>query len=94
MVHFGFTTLQPSEIAKLAIVLIFAHIISLNHKHMKTFRVGVLPFMIILGTVAGLMVLEPHLSGTILIVLMGMTLMLVGWNKPEMVRHWWWTHWR
>ena len=77
-INLGFTTVQPSEIAKLAIILVFAHIISLNHKNMKTFRIGVLPFMVLLGVTAGLMVLEPHLSGTILIVLIGMTLMLVG----------------
>lgn len=28
---------QPSEIAKFALILLFAHLISLNHKKMKTF---------------------------------------------------------
>ena len=35
---------QPSEIAKFAIVLVFAHLISLNFSRMGTFRYGVLPF--------------------------------------------------
>ncbi len=45
----GLGTLQPSEIAKFAVVLVFAHIISLNHDRMQTFATGVLPFMVILG---------------------------------------------
>ena len=60
-------TLQPSEIAKFAVVLVFAHIIALNHDRMKDFSVGVLPFALVLGVVAALMLLEPHLSGTVLI---------------------------
>ena len=36
----GLGTLQPSEIAKFSVVLVFAHIISLNHDRMKTFTTG------------------------------------------------------
>lgn len=74
----GLGTLQPSEIAKFAVVLVFAHIISLNHDRMKTFSTGVLPFGIILGLVTVLMLLEPHLSGTLLILGIGAVLMFVG----------------
>ena len=74
----GVGTLQPSEIAKFAVVLVFSHIISLNHDRMQTFATGVLPFGVILGTVAVLMLLEPHLSGTLLILSIGAVLMFVG----------------
>lgn len=74
----GLGTLQPSEIAKFAVVLVFAHIISLNHDRMQTFATGVLPFMVILGEVTVLMLLEPHLSGTLLILGIGAVLMFVG----------------
>ena len=63
----GLGTLQPSEIAKFAVVLVFAHIIALNHDRMGSFAVGVVPFALVLGVVAVLMLLEPHLSGTVLI---------------------------
>ena len=71
-------TLQGSEIAKFAVVLVFAHIISLNHDRMQSFAVGVLPFALVLGVVAALMLLEPHLSGTLLILGIGAVLMFVG----------------
>ena len=74
----GLGTLQPSEIAKFSVVLVFAHIISLNHDRMKTFTAGVLPFGAVLGAVAVLMLLEPHLSGTLLILGIGAVLMFVG----------------
>ena len=74
----GLGTLQPSEIAKFSVILLFSHIISLNHGRMKSFSVGVLPFGLILATVAVLMLLEPHLSGTLLIMGIGAVLMFVG----------------
>ena len=74
----GFGTLQPSEIAKFSVVLVFSHIISLNHDRMQTFSTGVLPFAVILGAVTVLMLLEPHLSGTLLILGIGAVLMFVG----------------
>ncbi|HIX18558.1 MAG TPA: putative lipid II flippase FtsW [Candidatus Gemmiger faecavium] len=74
----GLGTLQPSEIAKFSVVLVFSHIISLNHDRMKTFSTGVLPFGVILGVVTVLMLLEPHLSGTLLILGIGAVLMFVG----------------
>ena len=74
----GLGTLQPSEIAKFSIVLVFSHIISLNHDRMKSFSTGVVPFALILGVVTVLMLLEPHLSGTLLILGIGAVLMFVG----------------
>lgn len=74
----GLGTLQPSEIAKFSVILSFSHIISLNHQKMKRFSIGVLPFGVILGTLAVLMLLEPHLSGTLLLFGIGAILMFVG----------------
>ena len=74
----GLGTLQPSEIAKFAVIVLFAHIISINYAKMKTFSYGVIPFMIVLAPVVVLMILEPHLSGTILILSIGAIMMFVG----------------
>ena len=72
---------QPSEIAKFALILLFAHLISLNHKKMKTFLAGYLPFILILGLTCGLVFLEPHLSGTILLLGIGIVMMYVGGTR-------------
>ena len=69
---------QPSEIAKLAVVVYFADSISKKKRKMETWRYGVVPYLAVLGLIAILMMLEPHLSGTILIVGTGIVMMIVG----------------
>ena len=77
--HLG--TFQPSEIAKFAVILLFAHIISVNSQHMQTSLYGVAPFVCILLVLSGLMLAEPHLSGTLLILGIGVILMFVGGTR-------------
>lgn len=83
-INLGFTQFQPSEIAKVAVIFFFSSMISVNYKKMHTFRHGVLPYVVILGVLSGLMFLEPHLSGAILIVGVGAALMFMGGT------HWGW----
>ncbi len=71
-------TFQPSEIAKLAIILYFADSISKKKEKMRDIRYGILPYMVILAAFSLLMLLEPHLSGTVLIVGIGVVMMSVG----------------
>ena len=74
----GVFTFQPSEIAKLAVIVYFADSISKKREKMLQWREGILPYAIILGVISILMLLEPHLSGTILIVGTGAVMMAVG----------------
>ena len=71
-------TFQPSEIAKIAVVLYFADSISKKKDKMRTLRYGIFPYAIVLFVIAALMLLEPHLSGTVLILGTGAVMMLVG----------------
>ncbi len=72
---------QPSEAAKFALILLFAHLISLNYRHMKSFAKGFLPLLAILGVTCALVVVEPHLSGTILLLAIGFVMMYVGGTR-------------
>ena len=69
---------QPSEIAKLAVVLYFSDSISRKRDRMRTFHDGILPYALWLGLFGLLLAMEPHLSGAILIMGAGAALMLVG----------------
>ena len=71
-------TFQPSEIAKLAVVMYFSDSISKKKDKMRTTRYGIVPYLLWMGVLAVLMMLEPHLSGTVLILGTGAALMLVG----------------
>ena len=74
----GVLTFQPSEIAKLAVILLFADSVAKKRERMEKFVPGVLPYAVILGAFAVLMMLEPHFSGTVLILGIGAVIMLVG----------------
>lgn len=74
----GGFTLQPSEVAKFALVVLFAHMMSINFNKMKDWRYGLAPYLAIIGVIAILLILEPHLSCTVLICLIGATMMFVG----------------
>ena len=69
---------QPSEVAKLAVILYFGDSISKKKDKMRTFRYGIAPYAVILIVLAVLVGLEPHLSGAILIMGAGAAMMLVG----------------
>lgn len=71
-------TFQPSEVAKLGIIVYFAESISKKREKMRTFREGFLPHIIILAAAAGLTMVEPHFSGAILIFGIGAAMMVVG----------------
>lgn len=77
-IDLGFITFQPSEIAKFAITVLFGRMINERYDKMKTFKHGILPFITVLGLVVILMMLEPHLSGTIIILSIGAILMIIG----------------
>lgn len=68
---------QPSELAKFALVLLFAHIISLNYKRINK-PLNLLVLFGLLAVTCGLVILEPHLSGTMLLGLLGFMMLYVG----------------
>lgn len=71
-------TLQPSEVAKFALVLMYASYISVYHQKMSTFKYGLLPFGAILAPVIFLLLKEPHLSATVLVIGITGVMMFVG----------------
>ena len=79
--YIGPLNFQPSEVAKFALILIFAHLISLNFEKMGTFRYGVLPYVLILGSIALLVVMEKHMSATLIILMLGVMMMFIGGVK-------------
>ncbi len=77
----GITTFQPSEIAKLAEILLFANMICSFGKKMKTFRYGVLPFALIAVVIVALLYLEPHLSASVIILAIAAIMMFAGGTR-------------
>lgn len=75
---FGPITIQPSELAKVAVVLAFAYMITRSGDKIRTFRYGILPYACILLVIGGLLAKQPHISATVLIFAIGAAMLLVG----------------
>ena len=71
-------TFQPSEIAKLSVLLLFANMACVYKYRMKTFRWGVLPFLGVLLILGGLVIWEKHVSATAIILAVGAIMMFLG----------------
>lgn len=76
--HRKIFTFQPSDIAKLAIILVFARIIAANYNKMKTFKYGILPFGMVIAVCCGLILCQTHFSATLLICFVTLIMMIVG----------------
>ncbi|MCL5958861.1 MAG: putative lipid II flippase FtsW [Chloroflexi bacterium] len=61
--------IQPSEFAKLALVLYLSDWLSRRSDRLKNLSYGVMPFAVMLGTIAGLVLLQPDLGSAFVIVL-------------------------
>ena len=68
---------QPSELAKLAMILYIAHWLDSKGERIKTLNYGLFPFAAITGIMFGLIVFQPALSAAILIVMISFTLFFV-----------------
>jgi len=75
-------TFQPSEIAKVAIILSFAQMTCrFGKERMRTFKSGVLPFGAITATMIVLLGLEPHLSAVIIVTVLAVIMMFAGGTR-------------
>jgi cell division protein FtsW len=70
-IDLGPINFQPSELARLAIVIWCAMLASKKGPQIREFSKGVLPFVIVLGSVFLLILLEPNLSMATLVALLG-----------------------
>ena len=74
----GGLTVQPSGLAKLAVILSFSVLIVRFRGKMTSLRFGILPFAAILCGIVGLLVLEPHFSASIIILAIGAVMLFLG----------------
>lgn len=71
----GLPRFQPTELAKLALVVFAAHWLSSRGSEVSSFRRGMIPFTLTVGFIAALVVLEPDLGTTGVLVLTAFTMM-------------------
>ena len=69
--------IQPTEIAKFAIVVMLAAYISIFREKMSTFKYGIVFPGCLIGIVCAMTALEKHLSGTIILFLIGLSVVII-----------------
>jgi cell division protein FtsW len=74
-INLGFTTMQPSDVAKFALVIFIAS--CLDKKSMLTFK-NMLPVLLATSAVCALIMLEPNMSVTMCVGLVVVILLFVG----------------
>jgi cell division protein FtsW len=75
---FGPFNFQPSEFAKIAVIIYIADLVARKQKDLKNFFYGFLPPMIIVGLMVGLTLLEPDLGTAVTIFLIAILMLYVG----------------
>lgn len=75
------TTFQPSEFVKFFVILFLAGALSDNKDKLKSFKYGFIPYILCLGVVAGLLLLEPHMSAAMIIIIVGSIMMVIAGCK-------------
>jgi cell division protein FtsW len=61
-------SIQPSELCKLALIIYIAHWLSSKGDQIRHVTYGLIPFAILIGLVAALIILQPDFSTAVLIV--------------------------
>lgn len=67
----GPATFQPSELARFTVVVWAAMLAAKKGTQIRELKKGVLPFVVILGAIGGLILLQPSMSMAVLVVALG-----------------------
>ena len=76
-IRIGSIRFQPSEVAKLAVIMSYAQLIARYKDKMRTLR-GLIPFAGILGVMVLALLFQRHLSGTIIICAVAAAMLFLG----------------
>ena len=76
-INLGFMQFQPSEMLKVAFIIIFAYIMAVNFPKFSNWKYCVLPFMVIMGMTVGVLMLQRHMSAVLIIGVIGLSMMFV-----------------
>jgi cell division protein FtsW len=67
-------SIQPSEFAKLATIIYLSVWLSIKKESLHVLGLGLIPLAVIVGTISGLIVMQPDISAAITIIMLGVML--------------------
>ena len=75
--------LQPSEFAKLGMIIFLAKYLANNQKNLSSIKKGVFPILLIIGIIFGLIMLEPDFGSAMVMMLALMIIIFISGVKPS-----------
>lgn len=80
-IYIGNISFQPLEFLKIGFIIYFAAWISGVKDNLKTFRFGLLPFIILLAVIGTLLLLQPDTDSFIIVVFVGLAMYMIGGGR-------------
>ncbi|MCC3372975.1 putative lipid II flippase FtsW [Cohnella sp. REN36] len=77
--------IQPTELAKLAVILYLAALISKKQEKFREFKRGLFPVMVVVGVVAGLIIMQPDFGSSIILLLTATAIVVAGGSNLKHV---------
>lgn len=79
--NLGFTTVQPSEFMKIALILVLSFSLSQRHNKLKSLWSGLVPYLVMVGIIDAELYFEPHMSGIVIITLISLVILIAAGAK-------------
>jgi cell division protein FtsW len=78
-------SVQPSELAKIATIIYLSVWLYSKREHMHDFQLGLIPLAFILGSIGGLIFLQPDLSAAVTIFILGWLLFFLAGGEMRQI---------
>ncbi len=80
-IHLGYFNIQPSEFAKLAVVMYLADFTARKAEHLSDWKKGFLPPVAVIAFICTLVVIEPDFGGAATLFVIGLLTLYIGGSK-------------
>lgn len=77
----GGVSVQPGELAKLALVLYMAHSLAKKKDRITDFNFGFLPYMIVLALLLGLLLMQPDLGTAVSLAVIALVILMIAGTR-------------
>lgn len=82
---YGSLGIQPTEFAKLALILYLGRLITKKGEKFRDFKRGLLPVMIVVGFICGLIMLQPDMGSAIILAACAAVIIIAGGSNLKQV---------
>ncbi len=79
--RFGMISVQPAELAKIALVMYMAHSLAKKQEKVRNLAVGFIPYMVVLAVLLFLLLLQPDLGSALTLGAVAMVMLLVAGTR-------------